>query len=131
MRACYIIKIHTPDIIFKNKEGKTMLKNTAFTLSVLAIVALALIFPDIFRQIGDYKLTGLIVPLLMIIMFGMGTSVGVADFVRVAKMPKHIAVGLICQFTIMPFIGMSLALMSGLPPKLRLALYWLVVHLAD
>lgn len=95
-----------------------MLKNATFTLSILIVVALTLVFPDSFKQIGDFKLTGLIVPLLMIIMFGMGTSVGIADFVRVAKMPKSIGVGLICQFTIMPFIGMSLALLSGLPPEI-------------
>ncbi|WP_232824805.1 bile acid:sodium symporter family protein [Algibacillus agarilyticus] len=95
-----------------------MLKNTAFTLSVLVVVALAMIFPSLFQQVGDYKLTGLIVPLLMIIMFGMGTSVGIKDFLRVAKMPKSIAVGIICQFTIMPFIGMSLAIISGLPPEI-------------
>ena len=95
-----------------------MLKNAAFSISILFIVAITLVFPDPFLQVGDFTLTGLIVPLLMIIMFGMGTSVGVADFVRVAKMPKSIAVGIICQFTIMPFIGMSLALLSGLPPEI-------------
>ena len=96
----------------------TMFKNTLFTISVLAVVAIALIFPDLFREIGGYKTTGLIVPLLMIIMFGMGTSVGVKDFTRVLKMPKNIAVGLICQYTIMPFIGVSLAMMSGFPPEI-------------
>jgi BASS family bile acid:Na+ symporter len=95
-----------------------VLKNTAFTLSIFIVVALALSFPELFLTVGDYKLTGLIVPLLMIIMFGMGTSVGVDDFVRVAKMPKGVSVGLLCQFTIMPFIGMSLALISGLPPEI-------------
>lgn len=95
-----------------------MLKNTAFTLSIFIAVALALSFPQTFTMIGDFKLTGLIVPLLMIIMFGMGTSVGIDDFKRVAKMPKGIAVGLICQFTIMPFIGMTMAIVSGLPPEI-------------
>ena len=95
-----------------------MLKNVGFTLSILVIVTAALIFPDVFRYIGDYKTTGLIVPLLMIIMFGMGTSVGVEDFTRVAKMPKSIAVGLICQYTIMPFIAVVLAMISGFPPEI-------------
>lgn len=95
-----------------------MLKNVGFTLSILVIATAALIFPDVFRYIGDYKTTGLIVPLLMIIMFGMGTSVGVEDFTRVAKMPKSIAVGLICQYTIMPFIAVVLAMISGFPPEI-------------
>ena len=95
-----------------------MIKNSVFTLSVLFFVALALTFPDAFRYIGAYKTTGLIVPLLMIIMFGMGTSVGVDDFLRVLKMPKSIAVGLVCQFTIMPLIAISLVLISSLPPEI-------------
>ena len=54
----------------------------------------------------------------MIIMFGMGTSVGINDFTRVMKMPKGVAVGLVCQFTIMPVVGVSLAIISGLPPEI-------------
>ena len=95
-----------------------MIKNAAFTLSIFVVVALALFFPQAFSYIGDYKTTGLIVPLLMIIMFGMGTSVGIDDFARVVKMPKGIAVGLICQYTIMPLIGVSLAIFSGFPPEI-------------
>lgn len=95
-----------------------MFKNVAFTFSILIVVAMAMVFPESFTYLGDFKLTGLIVPLLMIIMFGMGTSVGVSDFLRVAKMPKSIGVGLVCQFTIMPFIGMSLAMLSGFPPEI-------------
>ena len=95
-----------------------MLKNALFTISILLIVIAALCFPDLFSEINGYKTTGLIVPLLMIIMFGMGTSVGVEDFVRVFKMPKSIAVGLICQFSIMPFIAVMLATISGFPPEI-------------
>jgi bile acid:Na+ symporter, BASS family len=95
-----------------------MLRNAAFTLSILIIVAVALIFPQPFLRVGDYELTGLIVPLLMLIMFGMGTSVGVADFVRVIKMPKSIGVGLVCQYTIMPLVATILAAASGLPPEI-------------
>ena len=94
-----------------------MLKNAAFTLSILVIVAITLAFPEPFQRVGSYELTGLIVPLLMIIMFGMGTSVGVQDFVRVIRMPKSIGVGLACQYTIMPIVGFTLATMSGLPPE--------------
>ncbi len=95
-----------------------MIKNAIFTLSILLIVALTLLFPEYFQQVGDVKLTGLIVPLLMIIMFGMGTSVSLGDFARVIKMPKSVGVGIICQFTIMPIIGVSIATLSGLPPEI-------------
>ncbi len=95
-----------------------MLKNSLFTLSILIVVALTLAFPSFFLQIGEFKLTGLIVPLLMLIMFGMGTSVCLNDFVRVAKMPKAVGVGLACQFTMMPIIGVTIAMLSGFPPEI-------------
>lgn len=95
-----------------------MIKNAIFTLSILAIVVLTLSFPEYFKQVGDFKLTGLIVPLLMIIMFGMGTSVSLADFARVIKMPKSVGVGIVCQFTIMPIIGVSIATLSEIPPEI-------------
>ena len=94
------------------------LKGFSFTLLIFAAVAASLFYPKLFLQIGSFKLTGLIVPLLIIIMFGMGTSIGIKDFVGVVKMPKGVLVGLIAQFTIMPFIGFGLAKVSGLPPEI-------------
>ncbi|MET1260598.1 bile acid:sodium symporter family protein [Flagellimonas sp. DF-77] len=94
------------------------LQGFAFTLLIFAAVAAALFYPGFFVAIGDFKLSGLIVPLLIIIMFGMGTSIGIKDFVGVVKMPKGVLVGLIAQFTIMPFIGFGLAKFSGLSPEI-------------
>ncbi len=94
------------------------LKGFSFTLLIFAAVAASLFYPQLFLEIGSFKLNKLIVPLLIIIMFGMGTSIGVKDFVGVVKMPKGVLVGLIAQFTIMPFIGFGLAKLSGLPPEI-------------
>ncbi|RNC92690.1 MAG: bile acid:sodium symporter family protein [Allomuricauda sp.] len=94
------------------------LKGFSFTLLIFAAVAASLFYPQFFLQIGTFKFTNLIVPLLIIIMFGMGTSIGIKDFVGVVKMPKGVLVGLIAQFTIMPFIGFGLAKLSGLPPEI-------------
>lgn len=94
------------------------LKGFSFTILIFAAVAASLFYPNLFLEIGSFKLNRLIVPLLIIIMFGMGTSIGVKDFVGVAKMPKGVLVGLIAQFTIMPFIGFGLAKLSGLPPEI-------------
>jgi BASS family bile acid:Na+ symporter len=54
----------------------------------------------------------------MIIMFGMGTSMSIKDFVQIGKMPKGVLIGLVCQFSIMPLIGFGLATASGLPPEI-------------
>jgi BASS family bile acid:Na+ symporter len=89
-----------------------------FTVIVILAVCLALYQPSLFTQIGDFELKALIVPLLMVIMFGMGTSLSVDDFVRVSKMPKGVLIGLALQFSVMPIIGFSLALVSGLPPEI-------------
>lgn len=54
----------------------------------------------------------------MLIMFGMGTTMSVADFRGVIKMPKGALIGVVCQFSIMPFIGYTLAKGSGFPPEI-------------
>ena len=56
-------------------------------------VAAALLYPHLFLTVGGYKLTGLIVPLIQIIMFGMGTTLSVGDFARVLVMPRGVLVG--------------------------------------
>ena len=94
------------------------LKGFSFTILIFAAVAASLFYPQLFLEIGTFKLTELIVPLLIIIMFGMGTSIGPKDFVGVIKMPKGVLIGLAAQFTIMPFIGFGLAKLSGLPPEI-------------
>jgi BASS family bile acid:Na+ symporter len=75
-------------------------------------------FPAPFVSWGDFQLSTLITPLLQIIMFGMGTQVGVNDFIRVAKDPRGVGIGLACQFTIMPFVGAGLALAFNLEPEI-------------
>ena len=43
------------------------------------------------------------------------------DFVNVVKMPKAVLVGLLCQFTIMPFVGCGLATGFGFPAEIAAA----------
>ncbi|MEM6377346.1 MAG: bile acid:sodium symporter family protein [Bacteroidota bacterium] len=93
-------------------------KGLSFTVLIFAAVAAALFYPAIFRKIGGFDLKGLIVPLLMIIMFGMGSSMSVHDFMGVIKMPKGVIIGIICQFTIMPLVGFGLASIADLPPEI-------------
>jgi len=92
-------------------------KGFSFTVSVFAAVALAMFFPWTLTNIGDYKTTGLIVPLIQVIMFGMGTAMSIKDFVGVIKMPKGVLVGVLCQFTIMPIVGVTIALTFDFAPE--------------
>ncbi len=90
----------------------------SFTILIFAAVVASLYYPQWFTSIGGFDLKNLIVPLLMIIMFGMGTSMSLRDFYGVIKMPKGVLVGVICQFSIMPLIGTGLAYISGFPPEI-------------
>jgi bile acid:Na+ symporter, BASS family len=71
-----------------------------------------------FLEVNGFQLTGLITPLIQLILFGMGTSMSVNDFVGVAKTPRAVLIGVLCQFTIMPSIGFALANISGFAPEI-------------
>lgn len=88
-------------------------KSLSFTILIFSAVALAMFFPSYFTKIGDFKLKLLIVPLLQIIMFGMGSSMSFKDFKSILNTPKGVLIGLICQFTIMPILGFSIAHVFG------------------
>jgi len=99
-------------------SGYKSLNSYVFTASIFAGVALALYYPEYFLQIGDFKLTGLIIPLIQLIMFGMGTSMKLGDFAEVIKSPKGVMVGVTAQLGIMPLMGFVLAKYSNFPPEI-------------
>ena len=59
---------------------------------------------------------------LGVIMQGMGVTLTLDDFRRVAKMPGSVAVGVGAQFLIMPMAGVSLAFAFDLAPELKVGL---------
>lgn len=94
------------------------LKGFSFTMTILAVVSLALYYPQYFVSVGGFKLSKLIVPLLQVIMFGMGTELSLKDFAAVLRMPKGVIVGVICHYTIMPLVGFTLARAFNFPPEI-------------
>ncbi len=89
--------------------GHPILKSYAFTVWVFAFVGASMFYPVAFMTWGSYDLKNLIGPLIQIIMFGMGTTLSLADFARVVKMPWPVFVGFALQFLIMPLVGFTLA----------------------
>ncbi len=89
--------------------GHPELKNFAFTAWVFVFVAVSLFFPASFGTWFGFDLKFLIVPLIQIIMFGMGTTLSLQDFTRVLVMPLPVIIGFVLQYTIMPLIGFILA----------------------
>ncbi|MFC5192599.1 bile acid:sodium symporter family protein [Algoriphagus aquatilis] len=98
-------------------RSKDSLKAFSFPVSILGVVALAMFFPEYFQEMNGFKLTGLINPLIQLIMFGMGATLSWKDFAAVAKSPKSVGIGVLAQFMIMPLIGFGLAKLSGLEPE--------------
>lgn len=99
-------------------SGFKPLKGYVFATLIFAGVTLALYWPEYFISIGDFKLTNLIIPLIQIIMFGMGISMSVGDFAAIFKSPKGVMVGVSAQLLIMPIVGFTLAEISGFPPEI-------------
>ena len=99
-------------------RGVDRFKGLSFTVLIFAAVSLSMYYPQSFVQVGDFQLKKLIVPLLQVIMFGMGTAMSFNDFYGVIKMPKGVFVGLICQFSIMPVLGFTLATAFDFPAEI-------------
>ena len=95
-----------------------VLGDFTFTLAVFASVTFAMFYPGLLDVWWGVELTVFIVPLIQIIMFGMGASLSVEDFTRVIKMPKGVVVGVVCQYSIMPLVGLSLAMTTGVPDEI-------------
>lgn len=53
-------------------------------------------------------------PLLMMIMFGMGLTLSTDDFRLVFTNPKHIALGVLAQYTVMPLLAWGLTKAFGI-----------------
>jgi len=94
------------------------LQGLSFTMIIFSAVSLSMFHPEYFRVWGGFKLGGLIVPLIQIIMFGMGTSMSMNDFAAVVKTPKGVIIGVVSQFAIMPTLGFTLASLSNFPPEI-------------
>jgi BASS family bile acid:Na+ symporter len=92
-------------------------KKYAFTLWVLVSVAASMSTPAAFRSWFGTDLKVLIVPLIQVITFGMGTTLSAKDFRNVLTMPWPVFIGIALQFVIMPLVGFTIAMTFGFPPE--------------
>ncbi|HWI89790.1 MAG TPA: bile acid:sodium symporter family protein [Flavisolibacter sp.] len=99
-------------------RGNQFLKGLSFTVIIIGVVSFAMYHPQYFKTIGSFKLSALIIPLLQIIMFGMGTELSLKDFVNVVRMPKGIIVGVVFHYLIMPLIGFTIASLFHFPNEI-------------
>ncbi len=94
------------------------LKRFSYTLIILAAVTISLTFPQYFIRAGSFEFKRFIVPLLQLITFGVGCTMSWDDLSGVLKMPKAVFTGVICHYTIMPFVGFSIAKIFNFPPEI-------------
>ncbi len=78
------------------------LSGYAFTSWILCFVTVAMAYPEHFRVWYGRPSVTFIVPLIQVIMFGMGTALSLRDFTRVLSMPWPVFIGLSLQFVVMP-----------------------------
>src|SRR5690606_35083026 len=93
-------------------------RGLTFTTSILAVVATSLYYPEYFKEYKGFEFAALITPLIQVIMFGMGCSMGLKDFMALARSPKSVIVGVVSQYTIMPLLGLMLAYYSSFPAEI-------------
>ena len=98
-------------------RGNPVTRGFSYTIMIFAAVTISMFYPRLFIKWGEFDLQTTIVPLLQIIMFGMGSQMSFRDFAGVVKMPKGVLLGLACQFTIMPVVGYVIATTFGFPPE--------------
>ena len=84
-----------------------------FAYWVLLFAVLAFLFPQAFIGLKSW-----IVPLLGLVMFGMGLTLKLEDFSEVARHPRRVALGVIAQFVIMPGTAWALSQAFNLPPEI-------------
>jgi BASS family bile acid:Na+ symporter len=99
-------------------RGFELTKGFAYTMMIFAAVSTALSYPGYFVEVNGFRFATLITPLIQLIMFGMGTEMGLKDFAGVIKMPKAVLIGLVGHFTVMPLLGYSLAKAFDFPPEI-------------
>ncbi|MFD6401303.1 bile acid:sodium symporter family protein [Nocardia sp. NPDC060249] len=59
---------------------------------------------------------------LAVIMFGLGLSLTAADFARIAKTPRVVAIALACQLLVLPVVAFGLVLLFDLSPILAVGM---------
>ena len=94
------------------------LRRQAFALTIIACAVSAYLWPSLYIEWFGVKLMPFVGPSIQLIMFGMGTTLTSADFLRVAKAPWGVAVGAVLQFTVMPLAAVGVAKVLGFEDEL-------------
>ena len=94
-----------------------------FVLIILLTVIITFYSPSMFLWVlGDVGGISILNILLGVILFGMGTTLKVDNFLNVFKRPKEIGIGLSIQYIVMPLLALTLANIFSLNEALTVGL---------
>jgi len=99
-------------------RGFKATRSFSYTIWIFTAVAASLYYPQIFTSWGGFKLSILIVPLLQIIMFGMGSQMSLDDFKGVIKMPKGVIIGVGISYMVMPLTALAISRIFNFPNEI-------------
>jgi len=88
-----------------------------FPIGAILITLLSYFYPSFLSPHSE-----LIVPLLGIVMLGMGMTLRFENFIEICKRPKLISIGLVLQFLFMPMIAYLVSIILGLEEPLLVGL---------
>ena len=88
-----------------------------FTFWVLAFTSAAMFNPAWFDSWGSFKLNRLNTLLIQTVMFGMGATLSVADFLGALRMPRTVILGIALHYTVMPLTGLAVATAFSFEPE--------------
>lgn len=99
-------------------RGFDSFKGLSFTIWIFTAVTASMFYPQYFTSAGNFQFKTLIVPLLQIIMFGMGSQMSLDDFTGVIKMPKGVIIGVGSHYIIMPVVAFAISRIFNFPPEI-------------
>ncbi len=99
-------------------RGFQAVKGFSYTIWIFTAVTASMFYPQYFTSVGDFQFKTLIVPLLQIIMFGMGSQMSLNDFTGVIKMPKGVIIGVGSHYLIMPLVAFAISRIFNFPPEI-------------
>lgn len=90
-----------------------------FGVMAVVFLVLGLVTPTSWLWIlGKVQGVSVLSVLLGVIMFGMGTTLDLKDFLVIFRRPRDIFLGALAQYTIMPFLAFALGTLFALEPDL-------------
>ncbi|MFV8466047.1 bile acid:sodium symporter family protein [Flavobacterium sp. LB1P62] len=97
-----------------------VLSGYQYTFWIITAVCAGLIFPEFFLHVGSFDMRNkwLILIIIQMVMFGMGTQMSIEDFTGIRKSGKGVLIGLLGHFTIMPLMGFLIAKTFGFEPEI-------------